>query len=288
MHRVAADDMRSVTTLTAARFDLRNNPDWAPIQSLTDAGGGWRIWSWEEPRLPGEAGWDTTLVVNLGPTLRLAVADAAENVQVPDSAARAARATHTVRGWLRNHRDPEAALAGASAELHDPTLPLRHHNPMATAAVLDINRADGTATALRAADSEVWVKRGGEWESVFLGDMLTPRGRAIYRDAVAALAEPTSRNSWAVQEVVLDDPACWASPVIGFDTVPRLERVELGVFDEAIVATDGSRLTSDRCHMLAHWLSHDIQIAEQAITPARPSPHGDIGVLWVTSPFTDR
>lgn len=277
-----------MTALTAARFDLRNHPDWAPIQSLTDAGDGWRVWSWEEPRLPGEAGWDTTLVVNLGPTLRLAVADAAENLQAPDSEQRAARATHTVRGWLRTYPDPAIALARASAELHDPSLSLRQRSPLATAAVVDINRKTGHGTAVRACDSEVWVKRGDEWESVFTGDILSVAGRDAYEDAVAQLDEPTSANRWAVQEEILNDPSCWASPAIGFDRVPRLESADLGVFDEVIVATDGSRLTPDRCQTLAHWLSHDIQLAEMAATADQPSPHGDIGVLWVTSPFVNR
>lgn len=238
--------------------------------------------------MPGEPGWDTTLVVNLGPILRLAVADAAENVHAPASAHQAANATHTVRGWLRNHPDPAFALVGASAALHDPAQPIRHRNPMATAAVVDIDRHTGHGTALRAADSEVWVKRGDQWEAVFPGDMLTVPGRTAYQDAISRLAEPTSRNCWTVQEVILDDPACWNTTTIGFDTVPRLEQADLGMFDEVIVATDGARLTAARCQMLAHWLSHDIQIGDTDPTPARPSPHGDIGVLWVTSPVANR
>lgn len=234
-----------------ARFDLRERTEWAPVQSLSDVGHGWRIWSWEEPRLPGEIGWDTNLIANLGPMMRLAVADAAQDEHAVDSA-QAARSTHTVRGWLRTTIDPTQALRGAAAELRDPTLVPRQRNPWAATAVVDIHRHTGHATAVRVGDSEVWVKTNNQWEPVFPDNLLTA-------------ADPNT-------------------PPADHPVEPKLEHANLGVVEEVIVATDGARLTPDRCAMLAHWLSHDIQIRIEGDATEHLSPHDDIAALWASRP----
>lgn len=206
------------------------------------------------------------------------MADAAENKAQPNSEAIALRATHTVRGWLWAEPDLTKALAGASNDLHDRAVRLRQRNPLATVAVVDVDRVTGHATATRCADSEVWVKTRGVWEPVFPGDMLTEAARNAWEFATRGMTGQPPEDVWAVQERLLDDPDCWVTPALGFAAKPRPQTVALGVIDEVIVSTDGARLDPERCAELSGWLSHGIQQFPSADWP-HPSPHGDLAVL---------
>lgn len=257
-------------------LDLRTRPDWAPLHGTLTIGG-WRIALWEEARLPEETCQDTTLIAPFGRTLRLGVADAAENVLVPDSHTRALHATHTLRRWLACETDLDTALTRASSELCDPAVRPRQRNHIVTTAVVDLNLDSGALYAARCADSEVWVRRDGQWQALFPGDMLTATARADYRAAVAGLGHADLAEIWRIEEALLDDPDQWVSGYIGQLPEPKAQRVRLDSVEEVILATDGARLTAERCADLANWLSCGLQQAPDG--HPHPSPHGDLAVL---------
>lgn len=261
----------------AARPSLREHPDWAPVRGSFDLGDGWSARSWEEPRLPGDIGQDSTLLVNLGPTLRVAVMDACQNMLVEDSERVALRATHTIRAWLRTELDPVTALHGAANSLCDPALRPRQRNPIATAAVVDIDRRTGHATAYRCSDSEVWVKRNGVWVEAFLVPFLTPLAHEAYHADARAKSHWSRSDWWAHQEHLLDDPAVWNTTPLGMEPYATFQRADLGVVDEIIVTTDGPRLNAERCADVMGWLGGGLQEFPTPDWP-HPSPHGDIAL----------
>lgn len=255
---------------------MRDHPEWAPVVGTLTVGG-WHVDTWEEPVLPGAVSFDDTLVRALGDRLRLAVVDGAHNLNSPNGYDQVTKAIRTVRGHLATTIDARAALDAAAAELHDPSEPMRQRNPLATVAVVDLDRSTGRGQAIRCGDSEVWIRQDGTWVSLFEGDMLTDTARRAYDREVERLRHSGLTDWWAVQEVLFDDPATWRCPAVGPEPVTRPDVAAFEDVDEVIVSTDGAKLTPERCASLAEWLSGGLQ--HLSADTIYSSAHGDVAVL---------
>lgn len=199
------------------------------MQALHSLPDGWMANTYEQPAAPHLQSFDASLVAIRPGVVRLAAFDAAVNVLAPDAEALALRAVHTLRAWLAVDPDARGAVGGAHMELHDRSLRPRHHNPMASAAIVDLDTSTGEVTATRYGDCEVWVRgasTAAQWVPLFPGDMLTPAARTTYEEALTTL--PGGETAWKVQEATLDEPEAWVTPPVGLQDVLTPERATVG------------------------------------------------------------
>jgi hypothetical protein len=248
------------------------------VHARHHVGAGWVVDSYEQPVSPHLQSFDASLVTARPGVIRLGAFDAAVNVLSDDAELRALTAVHTLRGHLAVTADPEEAVNTAHQVLHDPTLRPRHHNPMASAAVVDLDPTTGDVAARRYGDCEVWVRgaaTNGYWVSLFPGDMLTLRARTAYEDALTTL--PGGESAWAVQEATLDEPTAWVTPPVGLMDELTPQRSVIYGCDEVIVSSDGARLTAELCEQLREWITVGIQQLPDGWP--YPSAHGDLTVL---------
>lgn len=248
------------------------------VHARHHVGSGWVVDSYEQPVSPHLLSFDASLVAARDGFIRLAALDAAVDVLAPDAERLAHTAVHTLRGWLAAEPDPLKAVEGAHATLHDPDLWPRHHNPMTSAAIVDLDPATGRIVARQYGDCEVWVRgdaTNDHWVSVFPGDMITPRARAAYE---AAMTErPGTTSGWAVQEATLDEPEAWVTPPVGLMDGLTPQFALIDGCEEVIVASDGSRLTPELCEQVGEWITVGIQQMPEGWP--YPSSHGDLTVL---------
>lgn len=246
------------------------------VHARHHVGSDWVVDSYEQPVAPHLLSFDASLVAARERFVRLAAFDAAVDVLAEDAERKAHTAVHTLRGWLAVELDPARAVDGAHAALHDPAVRPRHHNPMTSAAIVDLDPATGTVNARRYGDCEVWVRRRGTaWTPVFPGDMLTAQARAVYE---AAMAErPGGVSGWTVQEATLDEPEAWLNPSVGLMDVLTPEVAVIDDCEEVIVTSDGARLTPELCGRVHEWIADGIQQIPEGWPYAYS--HGDLTVL---------
>lgn len=260
----------------AMRNDLRQDPSWRPERGSW-AAPPWTIDLWAEPCLPGTDTYDDYLVSHAGPVTRLAVLDAVVHLANPDPEGTALTGVATARRHFRSpaHR-PAAAIQEASRALCDPDVRPRHRNPGLTAAIADLH-PNGTVEVAVCADSDVWVRTHAGWSSPWEADMLTPAARAAWSREVPPDGSVSGVLGARIQERLLDDPSAWAYPYIGLISNPEVRGGRMSDVLEIIVATDGARLTAERCADLDGWLGEGLQL--RAPGSVYPSPHGDVTVL---------
>lgn len=246
------------------------------VHARHHVGSGWVVDSYEQPVAPHLLSFDASLVAAREGYIRLAAMDAAVDVLADDAEHKAHTAVNTLRGWLAVEHDQQAAVEGAHAVLHDPNVRPKHHNPMASAAIVDLDPTTGRLVARQYGDCEVWVHgRDREWVSVFPDDMLTERARATYETAMTA--RPGTTSGWAVQEATLDEPEAWTNPPVGLMDVLTPKIAHISGVEELIVTSDGSRLTPELCNRVAEWITVGIQQIPEGWP--YPSSHGDLTVL---------
>lgn len=154
----------------------------------------------------------------------------------------------------------ETGARAANDHLVDPEIGNTRARPQAAFAAVDLDQ-QGRLVGARGADCEVWVRRGGAWESLTPGDMLTPAGRAVAIDWAAA-NDGTVLQDWV--EPGSDhygDPSLWHTTAIGRFTDPKLESVSAEGVEAVVVASDGALLDADRVAHLEEWMT--MLLAEQ-------------------------
>lgn len=247
----------------------------------TGRAGGWLWLSWRESPVPGAPSHDAVAVDwasgPSGQVVRLVVADPAENAQLSDRAVRSARATSAVVSHARWAVSPADALTAASAEVCDPVLRPRQHNPLAAAAIVDLDpTAPRVLGAARAADCEVWTAdRTGSCTTVFDGDMFTVEGRARFTDERSRVGMGPER--WAAQERAVDDPSMWRCHSVGLVPDPSVDVCGPVAASVVLVSTDGLRLTGDQVAALADWVGAGI--ADVPADWPHQHPFGDLGFV---------
>jgi hypothetical protein len=269
-------------TFAAAARDARGQGR-RPLVTTAELDG-WVIETWRESRrawLP-----DVAAAEMRDEVVRLVVADPAENALVHDASAHSARAASAVWHYARLEARPCDVLRAASASVCDPARRPRHRNPLAAAAVVDIDAASPRLRAgARCADGDLWTRGVDGFDALTGTDMLTGQGRARLVDASTSAQSGVQR--WEAQEASLDDPDMWNHHSVGLVTDPTVELFAGCVADAVVLSTDGARLeprpgARDRVERLGEWLS--VGITEVGDDWPHPHPFGDLGVVrarWV-------
>ena len=302
----------------AASCDSRHDPhlreaSWLdlPRAGTNVAAVGPPVWSWRIPLArpelgitgylgsfdEGRATQDALLAMEYPERIILAVADGVtptDRTPVVGGTDGARYAAHVVLEHVLaapSTADLTRVLQTANTTLFERFGPMARHDlhprdrPQAATVVLavDLTRAGTVAgvACARAADCEVWIRRGDVWSAQSPRSMLKDDTRTLLAQWDAANREATYQERIAEEMRILRDRSQWNLTALGRFERPKIDAPEIaGDFDELALVTDGARLAgfaSGPTSEPHEWMAQLRRSEARVRPPARR--HADVAML---------
>jgi hypothetical protein len=169
----------------------------------------------------------------------------------------------------------DTVFADANAVLYHPWSRRATDSSVTCLAVVDID--NGTVTAGRAGDCEIWVDNGAGFEPLLAGDALTQKARERFTTH-GAPQQPDRRAHLESHDTLLGDIDDWKTAPLGmFHTAKPQYATATGV-TRVLVTTDGVGTCANFTDLDSLWE----RVHDRPANWPHPNPHGDLAVAVIT------